>query len=74
MTPCEFKTECRLFSEYLFDKPGMCDLYKSRYCEVDPARCARRGLAESSGNDYVPSDLMPNDYERAGRIRIGIAV
>lgn len=62
---CDFMDSCTFLSEQMGDMPRMADVYRVRYCNGDPALCARRMVLENVGASGLPADLFPNDRARA---------
>ncbi len=68
MADCESLARCPFFNDQMKDMDGMSSLYKQRYCHSEFARCARFMVSKAKGRGAVPSDLFPNQLERAGKI------
>ncbi len=65
MADCALIETCIFFNDKMADMPAMADMYKNRYCRIDNSSCARYRVFEALGRDKVPTDLYPNDAERA---------
>ena len=68
MAECESLDGCPFFNDKLDDMPAMADMYKKKYCLGDKSSCARYIVKTEVGKDEVPSDLSPNQTERAQEI------
>lgn len=65
MANCALTETCIFFNDKMADMPSMADMYKNRYCRIDHTSCARYRVFEVLGREKVPTDLYPNDGERA---------
>jgi len=63
MERCEKLEMCPFFYDQLPNMPAVASLLKETYCKRDKRSCARYQV--SSAGVAVPSDLLPNDSERA---------
>ena len=68
MADCVCLAGCIFFNDKMADMPDMANLYKQRYCRTDNSKCARFMVFSALGRENVPSDLFPNDSERALKI------
>lgn len=68
MADCERLPKCPFFFDKMENMPGMATILKSRYCKGDSSTCARYRVFLVLGAGNVPSDLFPNETERAERI------
>ncbi len=66
MGPCEKLNSCLFFTGQMSNMPTVSDLMKESYCLGEKSRCARY-MVTSAGLP-VPSDLFPNDTERARKL------
>ncbi|MFX0069495.1 MAG: hypothetical protein ACFFAO_00175 [Candidatus Hermodarchaeota archaeon] len=65
MVECELIEECPFFTDKLKNMPATTNLFKEKYCKTDSSKCARYIVIHSLGKSEVPSDLFPNQLERA---------
>lgn len=65
MPECAFMAKCPFFNNEMGFVSAMADIYKQRYCKTDFARCARFVVREALGPGTCPTDLFPNQIERA---------
>ncbi len=65
---CECLPGCPFFHDKMENKPALANLMKKQYCQGDATDCARHRIFEVKGKDAVPSDLFPNQTERANQI------
>lgn len=68
MSRCERIENCPFFNDQMANMPATSTLYKHRYCKEDHTRCARLHVLERVGPDAVPTDLFPNQWDRAEKI------
>ena len=66
MAFCEKLNSCLFFTGQMANMPAVSDLMKESYCKGDRTRCARYQV--SVAGLTVPSDLFPNDVERARQL------
>ncbi|MBF0099860.1 MAG: hypothetical protein HQK77_03040 [Desulfobacterales bacterium] len=61
---CELLGSCEFF---IFEMKNsiMARHFKDRYCYNCKDACARYMIARSSGLDYIPRLLYPNEYDKA---------
>ncbi|MBN2694938.1 hypothetical protein JXR93_09770 [bacterium] len=71
MADCECLPKCPFFNDKMSNMPSMANLMKKKYCQGDKSECARYLIASKLGRDKVPSDLFPNQLERAFEILKG---
>ena len=71
MAECECVAGCAFFHDKMENMPSMGAIYKTRYCLGDWNRCARHRVFAELGRDKVPSDLFPNEGERATALLMG---
>jgi len=48
--------------------PATANVMKKRYCLGDNSQCARFMVAQRLGRDKVPTDLFPNQYDKAKKL------
>ncbi len=60
---CEFLEKCIFFNDKMINMPIMTNIYKKKYCHEDNNSCARYIIKKSQKD--VPSDLLPNQIDRA---------
>ena len=68
MSDCTLLPTCIFFNDKMANLAGMADLYKSKYCKGDNSNCARYRVFSALGREKVPTNLYPNDLERADAI------
>ncbi len=68
MAECESLSECPFFGDQMQDMPATAEIYKARYCRGEKDKCARYMVKTELGGGHVPSDLFPNQAERAADI------
>ena len=72
MAECECLATCPFFNDQMISMPAMAELQKNRYCLGDWGACARHMVFAEFGREAVPTDLFPNERERAERILTGV--
>lgn len=65
MKKCDFFDRCTFFEDYYHDMPVTAIIYRSQYCDLDSAKCARNMTAAKLGHEQVPHDLLPCQNVRA---------
>lgn len=65
MADCECLPGCVFFNDKMADKPSTTEMMKKRYCKGDNAGCARYVVKVALGTNRVPSDLYPNQLDKA---------
>lgn len=65
MTECECIPGCPFFNDKMAKMPAMAHVYKTNYCQSDFDSCARHRVLTALGKPAVPSDLYPNQEDRA---------
>lgn len=68
MTNCELLETCIFFNNHMANMPSTSDVYKKIYCQKDFEKCARHMIVQTLGRGTVPSDLFPNQTDRATAI------
>ncbi|HEX8924584.1 MAG TPA: hypothetical protein VF786_02270 [Terriglobales bacterium] len=66
MASCEKLEKCPFFAGTMANMPAVSNLLKQTYCLGDKTTCARY-LVSTAGKP-VPTDLFPNDTERAKEV------
>jgi hypothetical protein len=66
MAECERLAKCSFFSNQMVHMPKSADLMKETFCRGEKTLCARYQVAKAGLP--VPSDLFPQDLERAREI------
>lgn len=65
MADCERLPGCPFFNDKMEAPPATVKWMKTYYCRGDNTKCARHMVLTKLGKPAVPSDLYPNDRERA---------
>lgn len=65
MADCELLAGCLFFNDKMAGMPTTAELMKDSYCHDNSSECARHMVLQELGRSKVPSDLYPNDIERA---------
>ena len=65
MTDCEQIEKCSFINDKLADKPATAEMYMKAYCRGGNVQCARFIVFSALGSGSVPSDLFPNQVEKA---------
>ena len=68
MAECEALSTCPFFNEKMADMPGTAASLKGQFCQGDNTTCARYMVSKALGKSNVPSDLFPNQMEKAKEI------
>jgi hypothetical protein len=68
MAKCECLETCPFFNDKMADMPGTAEMYKSRYCLEENAKCGRYMVFKALGRARIPADLFPNQQERAKKV------
>jgi hypothetical protein len=68
MSQCELLETCIFFNNHMANMPSTSDVYKKMYCRNDFEKCARHMIVQALGRGTVPSDLFPNQADRANSI------
>lgn len=71
MVKCNNADKCTFFEDSYIDMPVTAIIYKSQYCDLDFAQCARNITAAKLGPEQVPPDLLPCQNTRARMIIAG---
>lgn len=70
---CELIENCVFYSNTQRSKPVTAKIYKSIFCDLDFAKCARSLIANQLGREYVPPDLAPHQKDRIQEIIRAVA-
>lgn len=65
---CECLEQCPFFHDRMANMPSMAAVLKKQFCLGDWSSCARCLLVNELGSEAVPSDLFPDEVERAREI------
>ena len=65
MADCELIEKCIFFNDRMANMPSMASSYKRNYCQGDNSQCARYMVFKAKGRENVPTNLFPNDKEKA---------
>ena len=65
MADCQCLPTCIFFNDRMADMPAMAASMKKRYCQGDNSQCARFMVFSALGKEKVPTDLFPNNVEKA---------
>lgn len=68
MADCELLGSCLFLNDKMKDLPDHADLFKGLYCRGNHNLCARFMVYTSRGREAVPSDLFPNEIQRANML------
>lgn len=74
MPDCECLPKCIFFNDQMIGLDGVKDMLKHRFCRGDNSQCARYVVMKALGREKVPSDLAPNQIDRARQIIAKAAV
>ncbi len=70
MSDCTCLSACPFFLGKMANMPSMSEMLKQRYCHGDWEKCARYRVFAEFGRENVPSDLFPNENERADQVLV----
>lgn len=62
---CPSLATCLFFNDKMAELSALADMMKKKYCRTDQSQCARAIVSKSLGKDKVPTDMFPNQVERA---------
>ncbi len=68
MAACQLIEKCIFFNDRMSHMPEMSEIYKDRYCRGEHDQCARYMVFRAWGREKVPTDLFPNDRDRAAEL------
>jgi hypothetical protein len=72
MAECECLPGCGFYHDRMPIDSGIGLIYKKKYCLGDNTDCARHIVFMTFGKGTVPSNLYPNQTDRAKKILAGI--
>lgn len=66
MADCECIQGCPFFNGRMaITMSAIVESMKKKYCQGSNADCARHMIARTLGKEHVPTDLIPNQVDRA---------
>ncbi|MBN2722570.1 MAG: hypothetical protein JXR95_00705 [Deltaproteobacteria bacterium] len=65
---CKCLPGCPFFNDKMANMPAMANIMKKKYCQGNFESCARYMIFSVKGKPAVPSDLFPNEVEKAKKI------
>jgi len=68
MAQCEMLATRIFFNDKMANYPSTADFLKRKHCQAEPETSARLMIVKAVGRAHVPTDLFPNDTERAKKI------
>lgn len=68
MADCPCISGCAFFHDKMANMPSIAENMKKRLCRGDNAGCARWMVRGKLGGPSVPTDLFPNQLDRAKKI------
>ncbi len=68
---CESLATCPFFNGRMKGNVTTTAMMKAKYCRGDRTACARYSVSKALGKDKVPTDLFPNQTERAKALIAG---
>ena len=68
MPECELTGTCIFFNDKMADMPSMASMMKNVYCKDKFETCARFQVVQAVGRAKVPSDLFPNQLDKAHEV------
>ena len=68
MERCDRLDKCSFYNEKMKHLPALAEGFKVRYCFNKNPNCARYKVLNQCGEENIPFDLFPNEFERASRI------
>jgi len=68
MADCEVLNLCPFFNDKMANMPGTAAGFKRTYCQGDNSKCARYMVLQALGKPKVPTDLFPNQEDKARTI------
>lgn len=72
MAECECLAGCGFYHDKMPIKSGIGTIYKKNYCLGDNTNCARHMVFKKFGKGTVPTNLYPNQIDRAKLIIDGV--
>ena len=73
MADCECLPRCPFFNDKMAKMPTIAGFFKQKLCKGDFAQCARYRVFKGKGRESVPTDLYPDQVERAEALLAGKA-
>jgi hypothetical protein len=71
MADCELLQTCIFFNDKMKNMPGTAAILKGQFCKSDNSSCARYTVFKALGRQKVPTDLFPQQKEKAEKIIAG---
>jgi hypothetical protein len=68
MADCTHLEKCPFFNDRMQSMPATADIDKKRYCRGEFSNCARFRVSKVLGKEKFPSDLLPNQSDKANEI------
>jgi len=68
MAECEILQGCLFFNDKMKDMPSTANILKNQYCKNNNSTCARYMVFKALGRPKVPTDLFPQQVDKAERI------
>jgi hypothetical protein len=68
MADCKILSGCIFFNDKMANMPGTAAGFKRKFCQGDNSKCARYIVLSALGKERVPTDLFPNQEDRARKI------
>jgi len=68
MAECECLAGCPFFNDKMKGLESVREMMKHRYCLGNKLQCARYMVFKALGKPLVPTDLIPNEVDRARQI------
>lgn len=65
MGECEFIAGCPFFNGQLAGDPEKIETLKEKYCRTNNLNCARYMVANALGKEKMPTELFPDQKDRA---------
>jgi len=65
---CPYLETCIFFQDKMNNMPATANVMKKRYCLGDNSQCARFMVAQALGRAKVPTDMFPNQYDKAKKL------
>jgi hypothetical protein len=70
MADCVCLPTCIFFNDKMAAMPVASDMMKKKFCHSENAACARYMVFSTLGKPHVPSDLYPNQADKAKAILV----
>jgi hypothetical protein len=69
MVECRIAKSCPFYTDQRGSQPAnVRDWLRVHYCRGNFSMCARHTIHEAIGQEYIPTDLFPNELIRAHQI------